>query len=126
MEIIESPQMPPAGGHYSTCIEHNGVLYVSGQLPRNPVDRTIPEGISAQTHLVLSNLKLILHEAGSDLNNVLQMRIYIPDVNMWDEVNRIYAEYFSEHKPARCVVPTRELHHGCLVEMECVSVIISE
>jgi len=114
--------MPLAGGHYSTCIEHNGVLYISGQLPRSPVDRSIPNGITAQTHLVLSNLKLILTEAGSSMNHVLQMRIYIPDVDMWDEVNRIYAEYFVDHKPARCVVPTRDLHFGCLVEMECTAI----
>ena len=117
--------MPAAGGHYSTCVEHNGVLYISGQLPRDAIDRSIPAGIEAQTHLVLSNLKLILEEAGSHLHQVLQMRIYIPDVAMWDDVNRIYAEYFSDHKPARCVVPTRDLHHGCLVEMECVAFLVN-
>jgi len=118
MKIINTENMPKSNGHYSHCVEHNGVLYISGQLPFDPKTREMPEGIVAQAHQVLSNLKLILTEAGSSVNQVMQVRIYIPDVELWGAVNEVYAEYFVEHKPARCVVPSRELHFGALIELE--------
>ena len=118
MKIINTENMPKSNGHYSHCVEHNGVLYISGQLPFDPKTREMPEGIVAQAHKVLSNLKLILTEAGSSVNQVMQVRIYIPDVELWGAVNEVYAEYFVEHKPARCVVPSRELHFGALIELE--------
>ncbi len=118
MKIIQTENMPKSNGHYSHCVEHNGVLYIAGQLPFDPKTREMAEGIVAQAHQVLSNLKLILTEAGSSLNQVMQVRIYIPDVELWGAVNEVYAEYFTEHKPARCVVPSRELHYGALIELE--------
>ena len=110
--------MPKSNGHYSHCVEHNGILYIAGQLPFDPKTRKMAEGIVDQAHQVLSNLKLILTEAGSSLNQVMQVRIYIPDVELWGAVNEVYAEYFTDHKPARCVVPSRDLHYGALVELE--------
>ena len=56
--------------------------------------------------------------AGTSKDHVTMCRVYISDMDLWDEVNSIYAEFFGEHKPARVVVPTRELHHGVLVESE--------
>lgn len=118
MKIITTENMPKSNGHYSHCVEHNGILYIAGQLPFDPKTREMAEGIVAQAHQVLSNLKLILTEAGSSLNQVMQVRIYIPDVELWGAVNEVYAEYFTDHKPARCVVPSRDLHYGALVELE--------
>lgn len=118
MKIIDTPNMPKSNGHYSHCVEHNGILYIAGQLPFAPNTKNMAEGIEAQAHQVLSNLKLILTEAGSSLNQVMQVRIYIPDVELWGAVNAVYAEYFTDHKPARCVVPSRELHYGALIELE--------
>jgi len=118
MKIIQTENMPKSNGHYSHCVEHNGILYIAGQLPFDPQTREMPEGIVAQAHQVLSNLKLILTESGSSVNQVMQVRIYIPDVELWGAVNEVYAEYFVEHKPARCVVPSRELHYGALIELE--------
>ena len=110
--------MPKSNGHYSHCVEHNGVLYIAGQLPIDPKTRKMPEGIVAQAHQALSNLQLILNEAGSSVNQVMQVRVYIPDVELWGAVNEVYAEYFVDHKPARCVVPSRDLHYGALIELE--------
>lgn len=118
MRIIQTPNMPQSNGHYSQCMEHNGMLYLSGQLPFDPKTRKKPEGIKAQTQQVLDNIKLILKESGSDLDKVIQMRLYIPDVALWDEVNEVYSDFFGDHKPVRCVVPTRELHFGSLIEVE--------
>jgi len=118
MQIITSDSMPPSNGHYSQCIEHNGVLYLSGQLAFEPKTRTLPEGIKAQTLQALRNVESILLAAGSNKNHLLQVRIYIPDVELWGEVNEAYIEFMGDHKPARCVVPSRDLHYGSLIEIE--------
>jgi len=118
MKIILSDKIPKPGGHYSNCIEHNGILYLAGQLPFNPKNRRIPVGIKTQTDQVLQNIELILKESGSRKENILQMRIYIPDINLWDDVNDVYTEFMGPVKPVRCVIPTRELHFGCLIEIE--------
>ncbi len=121
MKIITSTKIPPANGHYSPCIEHNGTLYISGQLPVDPSTKQIPDGIEAQTKLVLEKIDLILTEAGSSREKVIQMRIYISDIALWDKVNEVYTQFFGAHKPVRCVVPVGELHYGCLIEAECVA-----
>jgi len=123
MRIITNERMPVANGHYSQCIEHNGMLYLSGQLPGNPSINPLPEDIESQTKLVLDRIDLILKEAGSSRDKVIQMRIYIPDINLWDGVNRIYTGFFGDHKPVRCIVPSGRLHFGCLIEAEAVAYI---
>lgn len=120
MKIIQHPDIPTPKGHYSPIIEHQGTLYVSGQLPTLP-DGSMPDGLEAQLLLALEKVEQLLFCVGSDRNHVIQARIYIPDVADWPEVNRIYAGFFGAHKPARCVVPSRELHHGALVEVEVVA-----
>ena len=122
MNIIQTENMPIANGHYSQCIEHNRILYLSGQLPIDRKTKTIPPTITEQTNLVLQNIETILHEANSDKNHVLQVRIYIPDVELWDKVNTVYSTFFGAHKPARCVVPTNALHYGALIEVEVTAI----
>lgn len=110
--------MPEVKGHYSPVVEHNGILYLSGQIPVDPLTGTIPHTIEEQTSLVLRKIELLLIESGSSLNQVLQMRIYLTDIELWDQVNKVYSEFFSGHKPARCIVPAGRLHYGCLIEAE--------
>ncbi len=123
MEIIETLRMPKSNGHYSQCIHHNGILYLSGQLPIDPVTRAIPETIEEQADLALSNVELVLNEAGSSKNQVLQMRIYLSDIALWDKANDRYSAFFGDHKPVRSIVPTRDLHFGCLIEIETTAVL---
>lgn len=115
--------MPVANGHYSQCIEHNGLLYISGQLPGNPKIRPVPEDIEGQTRIVLERIEQIIQQAGSSKDKVIQMRIYLSDIDLWEGVNRVYAKFFGAHKPVRCVVPTGRLHYGCLIEVEAVAVV---
>jgi len=121
MKIIHTDKMPAANGHYSQCIEHNGMLYISGQLPGNPKVMALPEDIESQTMLVLGKIDLILNQAGSSREKVIQMKIYLHDIELWDRVNRVYAGFFGVHKPVRCIVPTGRLHYGCLIEAEAVA-----
>ena len=78
-----------------------GILYLSGQLPLRIEDGSIPECIEAQTDLVLKNIDTILTSAGSSRNKVLQVRIYIPNIELWDKVNARYSMFFWDHKPVR-------------------------
>jgi len=123
MEIITSPKLPESRGHYSQCIKHNGILYVSGQLPVDPVNKAVPVTIEAQTDLVLKKVETILAVAGSSKDQVLQVRIYISDIDLWGRVNDRYSVFFGNHKPVRCIIPTRELHFGCLIEIELTAVV---
>jgi len=121
MKIIQNKNIPPTKGHYSPCIEHNGTLYISGQLPRETESGEIPEGIEAQTNTVLDNLFKLLEGAGSSKERLLSVRIYVSDIQNWDAVNQIYATRMGKHKPTRCVVPTRDLHYNCLIEVEAIA-----
>lgn len=106
-------------GHYSPGIISGNTLYISGQLPFDHHSGKMNTGsISIQTQQALENLDAILTAAGLTRNSVVLCRIYIPDIKYWDTVNSIYATFFGSHKPARAVIPTRELHHGALIEIE--------
>ena len=112
-------QAGKVNGHYSAGIVHNGILYVSGQLSIDPETGTRPPGgIAVECRQALANLDAVLRAAGCPRHHVLMCRLYIPDVALWVEVNKIYMEYFGTHKPARVIVPCGELHFGCLVEIE--------
>ena len=107
------------GGHYSPGVIAGGMLYVSGQLPIDPGTGKIAEGgIREQTKQALANVGRVLEAAGCRREDVVMCRVYISDMGNWDAVNEVYAEFFGAHKPARAVVPIRELHHGALVEIE--------
>jgi reactive intermediate/imine deaminase len=123
MKTIETSNMPKSNGHYSQCIEHNGILYLSGQLPINPETKEIPETIEEQADQALRNVELILNEAGSSKRQVLQMRVYISDIALWDKVNERYSMFFEDHKPVRSIIPTRDLHFGCLIEIEATAIL---
>jgi len=124
MKFIETSKAPLPAGHYSQAVSAGNLIFVSGQLPINPETKEkITGSIRDQTKQVLINLQAILEEGGSDLNKVVKTTVYISDINLWDEVNKIYSEFFSDHKPARAVVPTRELHFGFKIEMEAVALI---
>jgi 2-iminobutanoate/2-iminopropanoate deaminase len=109
-------------GHYAPGIISQGMLYVSGQLPLDSATGLLSDGgIREQTRTALANVERILQAADATREQVVQCRIYIPDAAYWDEVNAVYAEFFGEHKPARAIVPTRDLHGGALVEIEVVA-----
>lgn len=121
MKILNNPSLPAPAGHFSPAIEHNGTLYLSGQLPKHPETKEIPDGIVAQTQLALSNVENMLKAFGQDKNSIIQMRVYITDIAYWAEVNQVYADFFGEHKHVRCIIPIGPLNDGCLIEIECTA-----
>ena len=121
---IDSETKEKSKAHYSAAVVHNGIVYVSGQLPIDPKKGAPVEGgIREQTRAVFHSLTKILEAAGSTKENILRTTAYIPDVSLWGDVNEIYAEYFGDHKPARTVVPTTKLHYGCLIEIDAIAYI---
>jgi 2-iminobutanoate/2-iminopropanoate deaminase len=122
MQTIETSDAPIAAGHYSQAIVHNGVVYVAGQLPVHPKDRNRPVGsIEEQTEQTLRNVEAILVAAGSGLDQVLQMTIYVSDIELWGGVNATYSRVMGAHKPARAVVPVKDLHHGYQIEIQAIA-----
>lgn len=122
MERVETKYSVRDGGHYTPGIIHNGVLYISGQLSINPETGKPAEGtVTDEARQALKNLDTVLAAAGVPKENVIQCRVYIPDVAYWGELNTAYAEYFGAHKPARVVVPSGPLYGGCSVEIEAIA-----
>lgn len=122
MRMISTPDAPPPAGHYSQAVVFGDTVYVSGQLAVNIATGEKGVGsIEEQTRLTLRNIEQILLSAGSDLNHVIKTTAYVSDVELWGGVNQAYAEVFGDHRPARAVVPSRELHYGCLVEIEAIA-----
>lgn len=124
MEKVQPENWPPPAGHYTPGIEHNGLVYVSGQLPmdlelRVPFTGTVGE----QTELALRNVNAVLNAAGSDLQNVLQMTIYVSDMELWGEVDMAYARVMGDHRPARAIVPVKDLHFGVKIEIQAIAAI---
>ena len=124
MEKIQVEGTPIPKGHYSQGIVHNNLVYVSGQLPMNLANGEIESGsIEAQTELALRNVEQVLLAANSDLNHVLQMTIYISDMELWDKVNEVYARVLGEHRPARAIVPVKDLHFGTKIEIQAIAAV---
>lgn len=124
MITISTPNAPQPAGHYAQALEHDGLVYVSGQLPVAAASGEKRVGsIEQQTEQALRNVQAIVEAAGSDLNRVLKVTVYVSDIALWDRVNAVYARFFGDHRPARAVVPTRELHFGFQIEIDAVAVV---
>jgi len=120
-KIIASPDAPAAIGPYSQAVEVNGILFVSGQLPIEPVSGSIPDGIEAQTRQSLNNIGNILKEAGLGFNNVAKTCVLLQDIKDFGAMNAVYAEFFPEDKPARVCYQVAALPKGALVEIDAIA-----
>lgn len=122
MRTVFTEHAPAPAGHYSQAVVHNGTVYIAGQLPIDPATGEKKLGpVEEQTEQVLANLAAILKAAGSSMDKVLKTTVYVSDIGDWPKVNAVYAKHFGAHKPARAVVPTRELHYGFKIELEAVA-----
>jgi 2-iminobutanoate/2-iminopropanoate deaminase len=122
MRSIQPIEMSEPKGHYSPGIEHNGLIFVSGQLPIDHSTGRVETGaIEDQTELALRNVETILKAAGSELGRVLQMTIYISDMELWGGVNESYKRVMGDHRPARAIVPVKELHFDTKIEIQAIA-----
>ena len=116
--IIHTVHAPAAVGPYSQAVLAGGLLLTSGQLGLDPETGILPEGVEAQTAQALENIGAILAEAGYERTDVVKTTIFIRNMGDFAAVNRIYAEFFGDHKPARSCVEVSALPKGGLVEIE--------
>ena len=123
MKKITTPDAPQPAGHYSQAIVHNGLVFVAGQLPLDATGQMVSGGIEEQTRQTMKNIEAILVAAGSGLDHVLKVSIFIPDIEYWPELNRIYADVMGDHKPARAVIPCGILHYDAMLEMEVIAAV---
>jgi len=122
MKQISTDKAPAAIGPYSQAIAHNGLIFVSGQLPIDPSTGAFPEGgVEAQTRQSLTNIKSILEKAGSGMDKVVKTTVLLADMGDFAAMNGVYAEFFSEPYPARCAFAVKTLPKGALVEIECIA-----
>ena len=119
--IIASPAAPAVIGPYSQAVELNGTLFVSGQLPVDPVTGEMPSGIEAQTRQSLTNVFAILSEAGLGANDVAKTCVLLADIKDFAAMNAVYAGFFPEDKPARVCYQVSALPKGALVEIDAVA-----
>jgi len=119
---VETPQAPKAIGPYAQAIRADGIVYTSGQIGIDPATGAlVPGGIEAQTRRVLENLKAVLAAAGSSLDRVLRVGVYLTDLGHFQAMNRIFAEYLDSYRPARSTVGVAALPMGALVEMDMIA-----
>ncbi|MGG3890566.1 RidA family protein [Metabacillus fastidiosus] len=123
MEIVKTNGAPQAIGPYSQGIIVNNIFYSSGQIPLTPEGEMIQGGIEEQTHQVFSNLKAVLEEAGASFETVVKTTVFLNDINDFVAFNEVYAQYFSEHKPARSCVEVARIPKDSLVEIEVIALI---
>lgn len=122
MHSISTPEAPTPAGHYSQALVHNGCVYVAGQLPIVPGQREHRVGtIEEQTAQVFANITAVLRAAGSDLSRMLQVTVYVSDMELWGRFNTAYAKVMGDHRPARAVVPVNALHYGYQLEVQVIA-----
>ncbi len=120
--MIHSDKAPQAIGPYSQAIKAGGFLYVSGQLPIDPVSGVIMgDCVKTQTEQVLQNIKLILEATDYALNDVVKSTVFLSDMNNFSEMNTVYGTFFQEPYPARAAFAVKSLPKNALVEIEIVA-----
>ncbi len=120
--LTNPPGMAVPGGHYTHAVSGNGFVFVSGQLPIAADGTKFNDApFEQQAQQVLANVTATLTGAGSAIERLVQVRVYVTDIASWPAFNAIYAKWIGSSRPARAVVPVPELHYGFKIEIEAVA-----
>lgn len=120
-EIISTEKAPHAIGPYSQGIKFGNMVFTSGQIPINPATGELITEIKEATKQSLENVKAILEEAGSSLDKVIKVGVFLNDMNDFAVVNKVYAKYFNNNKPARSCVEVARLPKDSVIEIEAIA-----
>lgn len=120
-KVVETKKAPGAIGPYSQGIDIGNLIFFSGQIPLNPETGEMPEGIEAQTKQALENVKGLLESQGLDFSHVVKTTVFLDNMDDFNTVNSIYAQYFVEPYPARSAVEVGRLPKGALIEVEIIA-----
>jgi len=120
-KTISTDKAPAAIGPYSQAVATDTLLFTSGQIPIDPATGKIPDvSIEEQAHIVFKNLEAIAAEAGTTLDNAVKTTVFLADINNFQAVNGVYAEYFKEPFPARSAFQVAALPLGAALEVEAI------
>lgn len=119
---ISTKNAPSAIGPYSQGINLGNLIFTSGQIPIHVETGEMPETIEEQTKVSLSNLKAILEEAGSNMNNIIKTTVFLKDMNDFSKMNEVYKTFFSEPFPSRSAVQVARLPKDALIEIEAIAI----
>jgi 2-iminobutanoate/2-iminopropanoate deaminase len=121
-KIIKAINAPAAIGPYSQAVEINNTLYISGQIPVNPVTGTITAfNITEQTDQVLKNISAILSEAGYSFSDVVKSTCLLSDIENFKAMSEVYARYYTTDQPVRSTFAVKALPLGSLIEIETIA-----
>ena len=122
LQLVTASGLPAPGGHYSHAVVAGGLAFISGLLPVGSAGRALAdEPFEVQVARVFSNLDAVLTSCGSSRSQLVQVRVYLTDVELWGPFNALYADWIGDHRPARCIVPVSALHFGVALELEAVA-----
>lgn len=122
-KVISTPFAPKAVGPYSQAIEKNGMLFVSGQLPIDPLTGEFPAGGAFECFdRIFKNIKAILDEAGYSFSDVVKTTVYLTDINDFASMNEVYTLYFDEPFPARAAFAVKDLPKNARAEVELIAI----
>jgi len=120
-QIFFSEKAPKPKGPYSQAVIHNGLLYLSGQIPVDTVTGLMVRGtLEEETEIVLNNIKNIAEEAGAGMEDVLKVSCYLADIEDYAMFNNVYQKYFIENPPARTVIQAGKLPMDVQIEMDAI------
>lgn len=123
LELLKTDKAPAAVGPYSQGVKAENIIYTSGQLPINPETGKLLTGdIKEQAKMSLENVKAVLESAGATLEDVVKVTVFVADINKFSDINEVYGEYFSNHKPARSLVEVSKLPLGGEIEIEAIAI----
>ena len=120
--VVKTDKAPGAIGPYSQGIDLGNMIFFSGQIPLNPQTGEMPEGIEAQAKQALENVKGLLESQGLDFSHVVKTTVFLDNMDDFNTVDGIYAQYFVEPYPARSAVEVAKLPKGALIEVEVIAV----
>lgn len=112
----------PVLGPYSTAVEADGLIFISGQIPLNPATGEVIKDVKTATRQVLMNIKTILQETGLTMTHVVKTTIFLTNMAAFPAVNEIYSEYFAQEPPARSTIEVSALPKGAPLEIEAIAV----
>ena len=122
IQVVATPKAPQALGPYSQAIVANGFVFTSGQIALDPKTNSLVDGsIEEQTKQVLENLSNVLESVGGSLKRALKTTVFLQDMSDFSAMNKVYSEYFPDHKPARSTVQVAKLPLNAKVEIELVA-----
>lgn len=121
MKLVQSDNLPAAIGPYSPAVKVNGLVYTSAQVPITLDGTMVERDIKVQTRQVLSNLRTLLEDADSGMDQVIKVSVYLENIDDFGIVNVLFSEAFGEHKPARSTISTNGLPQKSLIMIDCVA-----